>query len=70
MTADTPSSSAADSAINSQDADHSGEIEYRHLPERVKRAIRHRQDAGEILIGRVQLAVVSLFGTLQLSDIG
>ena len=42
------------------------EIDYQHLPERVKRAIRHQQDASEILIGWVQLAVVGLFGVLYL----
>jgi adenylate cyclase len=36
------------------------------LPERVSDAIRDQQDASEILIGWVQLAVVVLFGTLYL----
>ena len=36
------------------------------LPERVNDAIRDQQDASEILIGWVQLSVVSLFGTLYL----
>lgn len=36
------------------------------LPERVRNAIRNQQDASEILIGWVQLGVVSLFGTLYL----
>lgn len=34
------------------------------LPERVKLAIRHQQDAGEIVIGWVQLAVVTMFAVL------
>lgn len=36
------------------------------LPERVRNAIRNQQDASEVLIGWVQLGVVSLFGTLYL----
>ena len=39
---------------------------YQQLPERVRSAIRDQQDASEILIGWVQLGVVSLFGTLYL----
>jgi adenylate cyclase len=38
--------------------------EYQQLPERVRNTIRDQQDASEILIGWVQLGVVSLFGTL------
>jgi len=37
---------------------------YQELPERVKGAIRAQQDASEVLIGFVQLAVVLIFGTL------
>jgi len=39
---------------------------YQQLPERVRNTIRVQQDASEILIGWVQLGVVSLFGTLYL----
>ena len=39
---------------------------YQQLPERVRNTIRDQQDASEILIGWVQLGVVSLFGTLYL----
>ena len=39
---------------------------YQHLPERVTDSIRAQQDASEVLIGWVQLAVVVLFGTLYL----
>ena len=39
---------------------------HHHLPERVSDAIRDQQDASEILIGWVQLTVVTLFGTLYL----
>tara|TARA_Y100001936_G_scaffold254029_1_gene323746 strand:+ start:42855 stop:43850 length:996 start_codon:yes stop_codon:yes gene_type:complete len=42
------------------------DIDYQQLPERVRNAIRKQQDASEILIGWVQLAVVSLFGALYL----
>lgn len=42
------------------------EIDYQHLPERVRNAIRDQQDASEILIGWVQLGVVMLFGSLYL----
>ena len=51
MTAGASPSSASDSAINNKDTDSSSEIDYQQLPERVKRAIRHQQDASEILIG-------------------
>jgi len=37
---------------------------YQQLPERVRNTIRDQQDASEILIGWVQLGVVSLFGPL------
>ena len=40
--------------------------EYHQLPERVRNTIRDQQDASEILIGWVQLGVVSLFGALYL----
>lgn len=39
---------------------------YQHLPQRVTDSIQAQQDASEILIGWVQLAVVVLFGTLYL----
>jgi adenylate cyclase len=42
------------------------EVDYLHLPERVRNAIRDQQDASEILIGWVQLGVVMLFGALYL----
>jgi adenylate cyclase len=42
------------------------EVDYLHLPERVRNAIRDQQDASEILIGWVQLGVVLLFGALYL----
>jgi len=41
-----------------------GRAVYQTLPERVKGAIRAQQDASEVLIGGVQLAVVIIFGTL------
>ena len=41
-------------------------IDYAQLPERVRAAVRAQQDASEILIGWVQLAVVALFGGLYL----
>jgi adenylate cyclase len=37
---------------------------YQALPARIKEAIRAQQDASEVLIGWIQLAVVVLFGTL------
>ncbi|MCP4326818.1 MAG: adenylate/guanylate cyclase domain-containing protein [Alphaproteobacteria bacterium] len=37
---------------------------YRSLPARVRDAIRAQQDASEVLIGWIQLAVVLIFGTL------
>jgi adenylate cyclase len=43
-----------------------GRAEPVQLPERVRKTIRDQQDASEILIGWVQLGVVSLFGTLYL----
>jgi adenylate cyclase len=67
MTAEAASSSSSlEPARNKQGADNTSDVDYQHLPERVKRAIRHQQDASEILIGWVQLAVVSLFGALYL----
>ena len=41
-------------------------VEQPQLPERVRNTIRDQQDASEILIGWVQLGVVSLFGGLYL----
>lgn len=43
-----------------------GKIKYAQLPARVRDAIRAQQDASEILIGWVQLGVVTLFGSLYL----
>lgn len=39
---------------------------YGQIPDRIVRSIRAQQDASEVLIGWVQLAVVVLFGTLYL----
>ncbi|NKB20327.1 MAG: adenylate/guanylate cyclase domain-containing protein [Alphaproteobacteria bacterium] len=66
MTAEVSPSQSPDTVTANPGPDNPSEINYQHLPERVKRAIRHQQDASEILIGWVQLAVVSLFGTLYL----
>ena len=41
-------------------------VEQPQLPERVRNTIRDQQDASEILIGWVQLGVVSVFGGLYL----
>jgi adenylate cyclase len=43
-----------------------GKVKYAQLPTRVRDAIRAQQDASEILIGWVQLGVVTLFGSLYL----
>ena len=65
MTAEAASSSSSlEPARNKQGADKTSDVDYQHLPERVKRAIRHQQDASEILIGWVQLAVVGLYSAL------
>lgn len=66
MTAEASSLPNPEPANNIKASAKPSDINYRDLPERVKRAIRHQQDASEILIGWVQLAVVSLFGTLYL----
>jgi adenylate cyclase len=41
-----------------------GAHDQRVLPERVRQAIRHQQESGEVLVGWLQLVIVIVFAAL------